>query len=194
MPTTLLLIRHGETDWNVEGRYQGQADPPLNERGREQARRLARKLEQDPPDIIYTSPLKRAYETARIIADHLRRPLYVEPRLKEIHQGEWQTLLHTEIARRYPEAWDSWHTTPWETQIPGGETLKEVQKRVYEAIDEIIQRHPGKRIAIVAHRIPLALIKIRYQGLDPARVRQIEIPNTYVEEITIPIPSDESIS
>jgi len=190
--THLILIRHGETDWNVEGRYQGQADPGLNERGRQQAKQLAEMLAQNPPDLIYTSPLKRAYETASIIAQKLNIPVYVDPRLMEIHQGEWQTLLHTEIARRYPDLWEQWHTDPWNTKIPGGETLQEVQNRVYAAIDDILRKHPGKRIGIVAHRIPLALLKIRYQGINPQLVRKIEMPNTFIEEIPLVLPQSAS--
>lgn len=181
----LILIRHGETDWNVEGRYQGQADPPLNARGETQARRLAEELRGVGLDVLYTSPLRRALRTARVIAERLRLPLHTEPRLMEIHLGEWQELLWTEIAKQYPDLFRRWQTEPWEVHPPGGETLTEVQARVYTAVDEILARHPDQCVGLVTHRLPIALLKIRYQGLDPDAVRTLELPNTYWEEIPV---------
>ncbi len=191
-PTRLVLIRHGETDWNVEGRYQGQADPPLNARGIAQAQELARRLQDVGLDLLYSSPLRRAQQTAEIIAQALGIPLYLEPRLKEIAQGEWETLLVTEIRERYPELFQRWETEPWRVQIPGGETLAQVQERVYQAVDDILARHPGKTIGLVAHRLPIALLKVRYQGLDPAQVRKLELPNTYWEVIQVESPSSST--
>ncbi len=185
--TRLILIRHGETDWNVEGRYQGQADPPLNARGREQARKLARELAEVGIDVIYSSPLRRAWETAEIIARALGVPLHPEPRLMEIHQGHWQGRLRSEIAAKYPELFQRWLTEPWEVSPPGGEHLREVQRRVYAAVDEILQRHPGQTVALVTHRIPIALLKVRYQGLDKNAVRTLSLPNTYWEEIEVEV-------
>ncbi len=183
--TRLVLIRHGETDWNVEGRYQGQADPPLNERGRIQAHRLIDELRPLGIQVLYSSPLRRAWETAVILAQGLKVPLYLEPRLKEIHQGEWQGMLVEDIRRRYPDLFQRWEQTPWDVRVPGGETLEEVQQRVYEAIDEIVKRHQGQTIGIVTHRLPMALLKVRYQGLDPQQVRQIPIGNTAWEVISL---------
>ena len=184
--TRLILIRHGETDWNVEGRYQGQADPPLNARGIQQAYALADALEDVGLDVIYSSPLRRAWQTAEIVARRLGVPLYPEPRLMEIHQGDWQGHLRSEIAARYPELFHRWHTEPWQVTPPGGESLQEVQARVYAAIDEILARHRGQTVGVVTHRIPIALLKVRYQGLDPDAVRTLDLPNTYWEEIRVP--------
>jgi broad specificity phosphatase PhoE len=186
----LILIRHGETDWNVEGRYQGQADPPLNQQGLAQARQLTQELRSASLDVLYSSPLRRALKTARTLAKALDIPLHTDPRLMEIHQGEWQTLLHTEIAARYPEIFHRWQTEPWTVTIPGGENIAQVQERVYAAVDEILARHEGQCIGMVAHRLPIALLKIRYQGLDPGVVRTLELPNTYWEEIQIEAAED----
>jgi broad specificity phosphatase PhoE len=185
LTTRLILIRHGETDWNVEGRYQGQADPPLNQRGLAQAHQLAQKLRGVGLDVLYSSPLRRALQTAQILAEALDVPLHTEPRLMEIHQGEWQTLLYTEIAARYPELFDRWQTEPWTVTLPGGENIAQVQERVYAAVDEILSRHEGQCIGMVAHRLPITLLKIRYQGLDPDVVRTLQLPNTYWEEIPL---------
>jgi broad specificity phosphatase PhoE len=183
--TELILIRHGETDWNVEGRYQGQADPPLNREGLDQARLLAKELRDVHLDVLYTSPLRRALQTAQILADSLKVPLHLEPRLMEIHQGDWQGRLRAEISALYPELFRRWETEPWQVTPPGGEHLSHVQARVDRAVGDMLARYRGKRIGVVAHRIPIALIKVRYQGLDPDVVRTLQLPNTYWETITI---------
>ncbi len=185
-PTRLILIRHGETDWNVEGRYQGQADPPLNARGLEQARKLAAELSEVGIEIIYSSPLRRAWQTAEVIARALGVPLHPEPRLMEIHQGDWEGRLRAEIAARYPDLFRRWLSEPWEVTPPGGEHLRDVQRRVYAAVDDILARHRGQTVALVTHRIPIALLKVRFQGLDRDAVRTLELPNTYWEEIHVP--------
>ncbi len=186
--TRLLLIRHGETDWNVEGRYQGQADPPLNARGLAQAQALAKQLQaQGPhPTVVYASPLRRAWQTAILVAQAVHAPLKADPRLKEIHLGAWEGVLATEIARRWPALFQAWETAPWQTRPPGGETIAEVQRRVYAAVDDIVARHPHETVAIVAHRLPIALLKIRYQGYDPSEVRRIPVANAQYEILEVP--------
>lgn len=181
--TRLLLIRHGETAWNVEGRYQGQADPPLNRRGQAQVEALAARLAEAGvrPVGIYASPLRRAWQTAEAVARRLDVPLWGEPRLMEIHLGSWQGILAVEIARRWPETFARWEGEPWAVRPPGGETLAEVQQRVEAALNEILRRHPGETVALVAHRLPLAFTKVRFQGLHPAGVRRIPIPNADYE-------------
>jgi probable phosphoglycerate mutase len=106
----------------------------------------------------------------------------------EIHQGDWQTRLRSEIETMYPEAFKNWENNPWQVTPPGGEHLSEVQRRVYAAIDDILREHTHQKIGLVTHRIPIALIKVRYQSLDPDIVRSIHLPNTYWEEISISSP------
>ena len=183
--TRLILIRHGETEWNVTGRYQGQADPPLNKKGLEQARALPGKLSPFQLDLLYTSPLKRAAQTAEIAAETLKIPLYYDPRLVEIHQGDWQTRLRTEIEALYPDLFKRWESEPWQVTPPGGEHLTDVQTRVDDFLDEILEKYTGKCIGIVTHRIPIALIKLRFQNLDADIVRTLHLPNIHVEEIQV---------
>ena len=111
MPS-IILIRHGETDWNIEGRYQGQADPPLNTKGLLQAQQLVRELMDPSPDILYTSPLLRTRQTADILASSLRIPVTDDARFMEIHQGDWQTRLRSEIETLYPDLFSEWETNP----------------------------------------------------------------------------------
>lgn len=185
--TNLILIRHGQTQWNVIGRYQGQADPELNALGWQQAKELARQLKEQGPtlDLIYSSPLKRAWQTAQVISQVLGVEVIPEPGLMEIHQGKWQTRLRSEIEANYPEEFKAWQTRPWETSPPGGENLRQVQKRVYQAVDKILTPNQGKTIALVSHRIPLLLLKMRYLGLDPDSIRTQELPNCSWEKIVI---------
>jgi phosphoserine phosphatase len=183
--TRILLIRHGETDWNVIGRYQGQADPPLNEKGVAQAEKLAEKLVRYPPDRLVSSPLKRAAQTASILAKSLTLPVDFDPRLMEIHQGDWQTRFRSEIEAAYPDLFEQWETDPWLVTPPGGEHLSQVKTRVLSAVDEIVARYPGELVGLVTHRIPIALIKVAYQDLDPNIVRTLHLPNASFEEIDI---------
>jgi broad specificity phosphatase PhoE len=183
--TWLILIRHGETDWNVEGRYQGQADPPLNERGLEQAVALAQALRDVGLDILYSSPLRRARDTAEVVANRLAIPLRIEPRLMEINQGEWEGQRRDRIEQLCPELLRRWDEDPWAVSPPGGESLVQVQQRVYAALDDVLAANEGRRVGLITHRLPIALIKLKYQGLPPDAVCSLDLPNTFWEEIDI---------
>jgi broad specificity phosphatase PhoE len=181
--TNLVLIRHGETEWNVTGRYQGQANPPLNENGRNQAHKLADKLAAIGLDLLISSPLQRAAQTATIIASQIGVPCVFDDRLVEIHQGDWQTRLRSEIESLYPDLFHRWMTTPWEVTPPGGENLEQVQVRVTASVEDILCQYPQQIVGIVTHRVPIALIKLRFQDLDPDIVRTLHLPNAYFESL-----------
>jgi broad specificity phosphatase PhoE len=138
--TTILLARHGETDWNVEGRLQGWDDRPLNETGRAQARELARRLGDVPFDAAYASDLARARETAEIVAAPHGVPVVVDPDLREMHYGSWSGLTREEIELRFPGA-----------ERHDGETREDHLGRVLAAAERIAARHPGERVLIVSH-------------------------------------------
>ncbi|HUF37950.1 MAG TPA: histidine phosphatase family protein [Anaerolineales bacterium] len=184
--TTLYLIRHGETDWNVEGRYQGQADPPLNARGVAQSGELVEALRGERLDALCSSPLDRAAATARILSQALGIPFTTDDRFMEIHQGDWQTRLRAEIESLYPDEFRLWEQRPWETRPPGGETLQQVRDRVHAGADDLVARHPVSRIGLVTHRIPIALLMMRYQDLDPDIIRTLHLPNVFWEGIPVP--------
>jgi broad specificity phosphatase PhoE len=114
----------------------------------------------------------------------LNLPVSYDPRLMEIHQGDWQTLLRSEIEEQYPEIINRWETEPWQVTPPNGENLLQVKQRVDDFMDELLQRYPDSCIGIITHRIPIALIKVRFQGLNPDLVRTIQLPNTFFEDIT----------
>jgi broad specificity phosphatase PhoE len=133
--TTILLTRHGETDWNRDARFQGHADPLLNEVGREQARRLAQTLNGEPLDALYASDLRRASQTAAIVGAELGLEVALDAGLREIDVGSWQGLTREEIGDR-----------PWD-----GETYDHHRERVLEALRQIEERHPGGRVLVVSH-------------------------------------------
>jgi broad specificity phosphatase PhoE len=147
--TELLLVRHGETDWNRDQRFQGHADPPLNDTGRAQARAVAGELTAERIDAIYTSDLARARETAELIAELAGVPFVLEPQLREVDVGEWQGLTRPEIEARFPEGMRNWHESGhgWES----GETYEQLAERVLEALERIVLRHPGERVVVVGH-------------------------------------------
>jgi len=133
--TTLLLVRHGETDWNAEHRWQGHTDVPLNERGREQARALAEQLAAEPVDAIYASDLSRARATAEVVAERLGLPVTVDPELREIDVGSREGLTGEEVGDR---EWD-------------GELHEAHAERVLRAVHRIAAAHPTGRVLVVAH-------------------------------------------
>jgi probable phosphoglycerate mutase len=155
--TELLLVRHGETDWNRDERFQGHADPPLNDTGRAQARALANDLGRERIDAIYTSDLARARETAELIAEGVGVPFILEPRLREVDVGEWQGLRRPEIAERFPDGMRNWHERGhgWER----GETYEQLAERVLEAVEWIVNRHPGGRVVVVGHGGTIRVIR-----------------------------------
>jgi alpha-ribazole phosphatase len=181
--TRLILIRHGETDWNVEGRWQGHADVPLNASGRAQAEATARALAGRPICAIYSSDLERARGTAEPLARQTGWPVRLEPRLREIHQGEWQGLLVTEIEERYAEAFRSRRADPLHVAPPGGETALEVQARVLSAVQDILRAHPDETVVIVSHGFTLAVILAYYRDIPIEQVWELIPGNGAVMEV-----------
>lgn len=182
--TTLLLARHGETEWNRNGRWQGHADVPLSDDGRDQARRLARrlKLEVERIDQIYASDLGRAFETAEIVAADLRLPVHPLIELREIHIGSWSGLTSDEIRSQFPLEWRL-HETGDDFRRGGhGETMADFRSRVGRAAEELVRRHPGERLLLVTHGGAIrALLYYVSQGSWP--VDETRVENTSLTEV-----------
>ena len=145
--TTLLLVRHGETDWNRDRRVQGHTDVPLNDEGRSQARTLAATLDCQEFAAIYSSDLARALETAKIIAEPCGLEVTPVEALREKDFGTWEGLTDVEILTRFPDA----HATGW----GDGESTEELATRVLQAVDEIGAEHPDEAVIVVTHGGPL---------------------------------------
>lgn len=187
--TTLLLIRHGETDWNMDGRYTGQSDIPLNDNGRAQARQAAAQLAANPPDVVVSSDLERARETAVIIAAPFNLPVITDPRLREVNQGVWEGMYFPDIKARYAAEFASRQADPLSVAPPGGETVGQVRERVLTAVAHIRRTYPGQRVAVVAHGLVLALIKAKATNHPISQVWDLIPPNAQVEEIAYDTPT-----
>ena len=169
MATTILLARHGETDWNRERRWQGHADQHLNALGREQARALAAAIAPHPPQALYSSDFARARETAEIVGDALGLPVWLEPRLREVDVGEWSGLTMDEVERLYPDGLRRRRegATGWES----GETYEAMGLRVLEALRAIASAHPSERILVVTHGGPMHAVWTASGGPSDSRPR-----------------------
>lgn len=176
----IILIRHGETTWNVAGRYQGQEDTPLSPRGIEQGQLLAQGLKDIPIDLCIASPLKRSYDTCKFCADLHNLPVAVDERLLEINHGEWEGQLAADIAARYPVEFNQWHSQPHLVQMPGGENLEDVRRRARAAFDEYAAEYDGKTILVAAHDAVNKAIICDLLGLGMDHFWQIKQDNTCI--------------
>lgn len=159
--TTLYLIRHGQTDWNLEGKYTGQSDIPLNDTGRAQARLAADEAHHSPPSVIISSDLIRAVETAEIVAAGWRYSKHIQKdrRLREINQGVWEGMHFNDIKKKFAAEFAAREANPLGVSAPGGETVGEVKERVVAAVREICGRYPDQTVALVAHGLALAIVR-----------------------------------
>ncbi|HET6380493.1 MAG TPA: histidine phosphatase family protein [candidate division Zixibacteria bacterium] len=175
----LLLVRHGITAWNREGRFQGHLDPPLAEDGREEARLLAARLVADGPrpDRILSSPLERAAGTARVLAGALRLSLDLDARLMEIGQGEWEGRTHEELAETDAERYAAWRARAGEAQPPGAETIEQALDRVRSALDELLAAEPSETVCLVTHGGIARLAARHLLGLEPRRAWAMDVDN-----------------
>jgi broad specificity phosphatase PhoE len=167
---TLLLVRHGETDWNAAHRWQGFTGPRLNDLGRQQARQLADRLDRTQIDSIYSSDSIRAVETARIVADRFGVEVRQDPRLREVNFGEWEGLTRQEINERYAGAFSEWDTCKLAAPT-SGETDLEMADRVLDALYEIARNHQTERVVVVTSGGPIRAVQAHAAGIDQATAR-----------------------
>jgi broad specificity phosphatase PhoE len=159
--TRLILIRHGETEWNETKRFQGISDIPLSSKGAAQALSLARSLASEPLAAIYTSPLSRARQTAECLARYHSCPLRVVEDFKELNQGQLEGLTGEDLRRDFPGFISQWMEDPGETVLPGGESLGDLQRRAWEAAENLVRRHPEETVAVVAHSFVILAVLCR---------------------------------
>jgi broad specificity phosphatase PhoE len=169
--TTILLARHGESDWNRSGRWQGHADRPLTERGREQARELTERLADLELDAVYSSDLDRARATAEIVADGRGLPIRQLPELREVDVGGWSGLTRAEAEQRFPDAYQRW--VAGEEGWDDGETYEQLSERVVAAIRRIAADHDGDRVLVVAHGGSIRAVHAAALGVDIHTYRRI---------------------
>jgi broad specificity phosphatase PhoE len=168
--TTVYLARHGESDWNVERRWQGHADRPLTERGREQAARLAERLADVELDAIYASDLRRAWETAEAVARSRGIEVVQLPELREVDVGSWCGFTRDECADLYPDAFARWQAggSGWDN----GESYEDMGERIVAAIRRLAVEHAGGTILVVSHGGPIRAVHAHALGVDIATHRR----------------------
>jgi alpha-ribazole phosphatase len=179
----LLLVRHGLTDWNIAQRFQGHTDVPLNEAGRRQAEALANRLAGASIDAIYASDLKRAGETARIIAARHSCAVTTDPRLRELGFGRWEGATYDEIQQRDPAALTRWETNVQDVSPPGGETLNQLAQRVRSILADLRRMHAEETTLLVAHGGSLQVLLCLALGLPIGMYWQFHIASASLSEV-----------
>jgi broad specificity phosphatase PhoE len=185
MTTTVLLVRHGQTESNVTGYFMGWSDEDINKLGYAQVTSLASRLQDRPIASAYTSPLRRAYNTASILAQPHGLKLEVMDELIEIKLGDWQGLHMDEISRRWPELWKQSRTDPSEVTMPNGESFRQVAERAVRAFERIVAANQGRQALIVSHEAVLKMIIIHALGASTSIYRRFELSNASLSIIEV---------
>ncbi len=162
----IFIVRHGETKLNKQVVFRGQLDVELNDTGLEQAHLAGKRFKDIRIDKVYSSPLKRAYQTAEAIAEHHNLEIEINESMNDMNLGIWQGLPKKEVAEKYPEQWDKWVNHPEILDIPNGETLINVSERSFHELTRIVKEEPFENIVIATHRIICKLLILRLLGSD----------------------------
>jgi broad specificity phosphatase PhoE len=188
--THIILTRHGQTEWNRVERFRGQIDVPLNELGHRQAQAIAQALAVEAISAIYASPLQRAQDTARPLAERLGLPIQTLSGLLDINYGRWATLSLEEAAQRDPAMYALWRTQPHLAQPPEGETLNIVRARVVAALERVVAAHPAQTVALVGHQVVNKIMACAVLGLDNSHFWRIQQSNACINRFDAqPTPS-----
>lgn len=172
--TTIMLIRHGNTDWNVEEIFRGRADVELNETGIKQADLLAKYLECMPMEAVYSSPLKRAFKTAEIVAAPHHMDTMPCQELIDFDYGEWQGLSHDTVKKRYRTLYAEWLNNPHLAKFSKGESLDDVSRRASSLMNQVIVKHQGS-VVLVSHRVIHKVMICALLGLDNSHFWNIRL-------------------
>ena len=161
----IIIVRHGQTAWNVDEVFRGRIDVELNETGIKQAELLAKYLSRFEIEVVYSSPLIRAQKTAEMIATPHQLAVKIAPGLVDLDYGEWQGLLHRDVKRKYKELYEKWLNSPQAVTMPSGESLSDVRKRVIGVIGNVLAKYQGT-IVMVSHRAVNKVLICALLGLD----------------------------
>ena len=176
--TDFIFIRHGETDWNRQQRFQGQIDIALNELGHTQAQRLGERLAGEPTDHLISSDLQRAQQTAAPLAAAWQTAPTLMPGLREQCFGVLEGLDVPTIKARHPDLWTQWLEHRADFALPGGESLRQFHTRVVDAVKALAEAHPGRHVTVVTHGGVLDMLWRTAHGLPLDGLRRCDIPNT----------------
>ncbi len=167
----LILARHGESEWNRDGRILGRADIELSETGQRQAHTLALALQREGIQVIYSSPLRRAIDTARIISDHQGCPVIPDPDLQELGRGNLEGMTRQEALTTYPDLQRTWPEVSGVAGLYGQETLEQLNRRVGECLSRIRARHSGDTVGLVGHYFVNLVILLKVLEMELRRFR-----------------------
>ncbi|HZK17852.1 MAG TPA: alpha-ribazole phosphatase [Clostridia bacterium] len=183
MSCRMFLVRHGETQWNVDFRFQGQSDIELTDKGEMQALKLGQTLADEKISAIYSSDLSRAVKTAEIIAEHHELNIKKIPELREINFGIWEGLTYDEINTSYSDLYKKWRGNTIEVKIPKGESLAEVAERSVGAIHRLVGQHNDESIIVVAHGGVIRCIVSDVLRMDLNHFWRLRLDNTSVSVV-----------
>ena len=179
----MLLLRHAETEWNRERRFQGWRDSPLTPTGREQAESAARLLAAGPVAAVWSSPLGRARETAAIIAAAHKLPVREAEGFKEMGFGVWEGLTRDEVQSRFPDALRDWAEAPQAAAWPGAEALAAVRARALAGLAALRDAHAGHTVCLVSHGITCRVLILEALGLGLDRLWSLQLSSTGISEL-----------
>jgi len=183
MATRLFLLRHGETMANIEQRYQGQGESHLSELGLSEAKELSKFLSRQNFSAVYSSPLLRSYETAKIIAKPHKLDVHKIPGMMERYYGVWENMRFDEIREKYPSVYNKWLLNPNRTRIPGAETLEKLQERAIISLGKLIKKHRGSTFCVIGHGGINRTILFHYMHIDLNNFWRIKQDNCCVNII-----------
>ncbi|NLK38124.1 MAG: histidine phosphatase family protein [Epulopiscium sp.] len=185
MRTRFYLIRHGETDWNKQGIYQGWTDIELSQEGKRQADLLAKRFVHISLDAIYVSPLKRAIATAEPIAAVKGIPVQLDEHFKEINFGEWEGSSVPQLKEKYGEPFTKFFDDPFAHPFPGEGSFEKVRERSVKGFEELLQRHKGQSVGIVSHGGLLRVLIMTVMVMDNSFYRKTWLNNTSITVIDV---------
>jgi phosphoserine phosphatase len=181
----ILLLRHAETAWNRERRFQGWRDVPLSTTGRDQAESVARLLAASPVGAVWSSPLARARDTALAIAARHGLPVRESEAFKEMGFGDWEGLTREEVRERFPAAHRAWAEAPHEARWPGAEPLTVVRARALAGLEQLRAAHEGQTVCLVSHGITGRVLILEALGLGLDRLWSLQLSSTGLSELEL---------
>ncbi len=180
----LYLVRHGQTDWNLQHRFQGQADVPLNKTGEDQVQKIAQRLSKIKIDAIYSSDLRRTVQTADRIASYHEVNCVTDLRWRELSFGAWEGLTYDEIKAKEPELLEKWQTDPLNAAAPSGETLQQLAMRVDSALEDLRADHEDQTVLLTVHGGTIQALLCLALGIELNHYWQFSVSSASLSEIT----------
>lgn len=179
--TTVILVRHGQSEGNLLGEFHGQYNSDLTEKGHAQAECTANYLDSYHIDKIYSSDIRRAYSTALHTAKHKQVNVIMSEGMREIRAGKWEQMKFTDIEKEYPELYHTWYHNISKCRLPDGETVEQLYNRVIKTFEEIVSENDGKTIMIATHATPIRSLLCHFAGCKITEMNNIKwVPNASV--------------